>query len=224
MAAAALLALSFVFYGYWDWRFVPLLAGSILVNWPSRAFSAASACVPDPGRDRRQPRGPRRVQIRGLLRRPSPTPWPASPARPRFALPLGISFFTFHHVMYLTDLGAGLAPLYGLTRYGLYIAFFPQVLSGPLVRWTEVMHQFEARAFGAGWQERFARGLMLLIFGLAKKVFLGDGLASYANPVFTLAAPASAAHGVQAWQASSPSPSRSISTSPATPTWRSASR
>ena len=90
----------------------------------------------------------------------SPMPWAGSTCpNSRFALPLGISFFTFHHVMYLADLRAGIAPLYGLTRYGLYIAFFPQVLSGPLVRWSEVMHQFEERAFGEGWQERFGRGL-----------------------------------------------------------------
>ena len=57
-------------------------------------------------------------------------------------LPLGISFFTFHHIMYLVDLRRGKAPEYPLDRYALYIAFFPQAIAGPLVRWSEVMHQF----------------------------------------------------------------------------------
>jgi D-alanyl-lipoteichoic acid acyltransferase DltB (MBOAT superfamily) len=40
-------------------------------------------------------------------------------------LPLGISFFTFHHIMYLVDLRRGKAPLYQLDRYALYVSFFP---------------------------------------------------------------------------------------------------
>ena len=46
-------------------------------------------------------------------------------------LPLGISFFTFHHIMYLVDLRRGKAPEYPLDRYALYIAFFPQAIAGP---------------------------------------------------------------------------------------------
>ena len=66
-------------------------------------------------------------------------------------LPLGISFFTFHHIMYLVDLKRGRAPLYALDRYALYIAFFPQAIAGPLARWSEVMHQFGRQSmFRAG--------------------------------------------------------------------------
>ena len=73
-------------------------------------------------------------------------------AAPRFdlALPLGISFFTFHHVMYLTDLRAGRAPRYDLVRYALYIAFFPQVLAGPLVRWRRSCTSSTSARTGAG--------------------------------------------------------------------------
>jgi alginate O-acetyltransferase complex protein AlgI len=52
-------------------------------------------------------------------------------------LPLGISFFTFHHIMYLVDLRRGKAPTFSLDRYALYIAFFPQAIAGPLARWSE---------------------------------------------------------------------------------------
>jgi alginate O-acetyltransferase complex protein AlgI len=197
-----LVVLSIAFYGYWDWRFVPLLIGSILINWlvsvlfiDKRAeiliglalaanllvlavfkyfnfFADLASLVP------------------GL-----------APPKYEIVLPLGISFFTFHHVMYLVDLRAGRAPRYDLVRYALYIAFFPQVLAGPLVRWSEIMHQLDERPYSRpDGNQRIARGLMLLAVGLAKKVFLGDPLSEYANPVFQAAAEGKAITFLQAWQ------------------------
>jgi len=69
-----------------------------------------------------------------------------------------------------------------------------------LVRWSEVMHQFEMRAFGPGWQEGFGQGLLLLTLGLAKKSVFGDGLAGYANPIFALAAQGTPLTVMQAWE------------------------
>ncbi|MBZ6075421.1 MBOAT family O-acyltransferase [Microvirga puerhi] len=199
----ALLLLSLFFYGYWDWRFAPLLIGSILVNWLiARAFIRS-------GRDVLIPLAIAAnlivlaifkyfnffADVAALI--PGVTP-------PHYdiALPLGISFFTFHHIMYLTDLKAGKAPRFDLVRYGLYIAFFPQVLAGPLVRWSEIMHQFEERPYARpDAAERFARGLMLLVIGLAKKVFFGDQLAEYANPVYQAATAGHAISMGEAWQA-----------------------
>ncbi|MGL5363376.1 MAG: MBOAT family O-acyltransferase [Bosea sp. (in: a-proteobacteria)] len=197
-----LVVLSFAFYGYWDWRFVPLMALSIGLNWwlaevfvrtrqgvlitlaivlniavlalfkYANFFSDLAAFVP------------------GL-----------NPPKFELALPLGISFFTFHHVMYLTDLRRGEAPRFDLVRYALYIAFFPQVLAGPLVRWREIMHQFDERPYlRTDALERVARGLMLLVAGLIKKVLIGDPLAEYANPVFKAAADGQIVTMVEAWQ------------------------
>lgn len=194
--------LSFVFYGYWDWRFLPLLMLSILANWgiarffghwPQRrliwgaiaanllvlgVFKYADFALGLTGGLIGQ-----EFSLLGL------------------ALPLGVSFFTFHHIMYLTDLKAGRAPQFSLLRYTLYIAFFPQVLAGPLVRWTEIMHQFDERPYlRSDAAERFARGLILLSIGLAKKVFIGDPLSAYVNPAYEAAA--KGAVSVQAaWQA-----------------------
>ncbi len=115
-----------------------------------------------------------------------------------------------------------------LVRYALYIAFFPQVLAGPLVRWSEIMHQFDERPYrrpDAGRAFR-ARPDAADLVGLAKKVLLGDPLAEYVNPVFarprrkgTVISDRRSLAGRR-----SASPSRSISTSPAIPTWRSAWR
>jgi D-alanyl-lipoteichoic acid acyltransferase DltB (MBOAT superfamily) len=198
-----LVVLSFLFYGYWDWRFVPLLAASIVVNW------LVAEIFLNTDRKILIPLAITAnllvlaffkyfnffVGLANLL--------PAVHA-PTYdiPLPLGISFFTFHHIMYLTDLKAGRAPRYGLVRYALYIAFFPQVLAGPLVRWSEIMHQFEERPYGRpDAAERFARGLMLLVVGLAKKVFLGDQLAAYVNPIFQRAAEGHVLTVAEAWQA-----------------------
>jgi D-alanyl-lipoteichoic acid acyltransferase DltB (MBOAT superfamily) len=196
-----LLALSFVFYGYWDWRFVPLMAASILVNFMViRIFAARRPAFLIPAAIAANLAFLGVFKYAGFFAALANAAGGLDLPEPHFALPLGISFFTFHHIMYLTDLRAKKAPLYDLTRYGLYIAFFPQVLSGPLVRWSEVMHQFEMRAFGAGWQERFGRGMALVVLGLAKKTVFGDGLASYANPIFTLAAQGAPLTVMQAWE------------------------
>ncbi|MGO4523632.1 MBOAT family protein [Microvirga sp. 2MCAF35] len=198
-----LLVLSFVFYGYWDWRFAPLLAASILVNWlVAQAFLRTRqgvliilALIAN-------------LLVLGIFKYfnffADLTNLLSTFTIPKWdiALPLGISFFTFHHVMYLVDLKAGRAPRFGLVRYGLYIAFFPQVLAGPLVRWSEIMHQFDERPYKRpDAAERFGRGFMLLILGLAKKVFVSDPLAEYVNPVFAKAATGAAIPTIDAWQA-----------------------
>src|SRR3954451_2128778 len=119
----ALAVLSFLFYGYWDWRFIPLLAASILVNWLiAEAFGKTRAAILIP------------LALAGNLLvlavfkyfnffadLANLIPGLHAP-RLEIALPLGISFFTFHHVMYLVDLRAGRAPLSGLVRSALSIA------------------------------------------------------------------------------------------------------
>lgn len=200
---SVLVVLSLAFYGYWDWRFVPLLALSIGLNWlvaeafqKSRAGGLITGVIVA------------NLAVLALFKYLNffadlAGMIPGLPAvKFDLALPLGISFFTFHHVMYLTDLRRGQAPRYDLVRYALYIAFFPQVLAGPLVRWREIMHQFDERPYQRpDAVERFGRGLLLLVLGLAKKVLLGDPLADYANPVFAAAAAGHVVTMAEAWQA-----------------------
>lgn len=179
-----LLLLSFVFYGYWDPRFLALLVPSILCNWiAARLYlkfraglivtAAVAANLAVLGA----------FKYSGFLAHNAGALGLALPAV-TVALPLGISFFTFHHIMYLVDLRRGRAPEYSLEKYALYICFFPQVLSGPLVRWSEVMDQFGRAAFAKGWEQRCAAGIALIVLGLAQKCFLGDPLAAIVNPVF----------------------------------------
>ncbi|MGI6246128.1 MAG: MBOAT family O-acyltransferase [Pseudochelatococcus sp.] len=197
-----LAVLSFAFYAWWDWRFLPLLMASIVVNWAiARAFGhwTRSALIYSAIAVNLLVLGIFKYADFALGLAGDITGATFTPLA--LALPLGISFFTFHHIMYLTDLKAGRAPQFGLVRYTLYIAFFPQVLAGPLVRWTEIMHQFDERPYlRSDAVERFARGLLLLTVGLAKKVFIGDPLSLYVNPAYEAAANGAVSVSA-AWQA-----------------------
>lgn len=103
-------------------------------------------------------------------------------------LPLGISFFTFHHIMYLVDLKRGRAPIYALDRYALYIAFFPQAIAGPLARWSEVMNQFGRAVYAPGWQRQFCIATCFVAVGLFEKVVIADSLAHLLDPIYAQAA------------------------------------
>ena len=183
-----LILLSLIFYGYWDVRFVPLLLVSILGNWLAARYYARTrngavitlaivANLVALGWFKYFNFFAENVEL--LLGLPT--------AHAQVALPLGISFFTFHHIMYLVDLRGGQAPVYSLDRYALYICFFPQAISGPLARWSEVVHQFGRRAFGPGWERRCAVGATFVVLGLAQKTLLADPLGTAIDPIYAQA-------------------------------------
>jgi alginate O-acetyltransferase complex protein AlgI len=180
-----LILLSLIFYGYWDVRFVPLLASSILLNWCAAGAYAATRrsaiLTATIGLD---------LAILALfkyfnffaenLHMLLGVPL----IRVQWALPLGISFFTFHHIMYLVDLRRGRAPIYSLDKYALYICFFPQAIAGPIARWSEVIDQFGKRVFEPGWQRRCALGVTFIVIGLVQKTMLGDPLGRILDPIY----------------------------------------
>jgi D-alanyl-lipoteichoic acid acyltransferase DltB (MBOAT superfamily) len=196
-----LVLLSLVFYAYGNPPFILLLVLSILINWLAALAYArtkmrlivTAAIVTN-------------LAVLALFKyanflaynfglvlgRPMPTL--------DIALPLGISFFTFHHIMYLVDLRKGKAPTYSLGRYALYIAFFPQALAGPLVRWSEVMQQFGRQVYVPGWQREFCLGICFIAMGLFEKVFLGDRLGRIIDPIYAQAAVGPVTNG-DAWLA-----------------------
>jgi alginate O-acetyltransferase complex protein AlgI len=199
-----LLLLSLIFYSYWDYRFLPLILLSIVINW-----SLAKAFV----RTHRSSLVAFAITINiavlGIFKYTGfaisilapVVELPASPLAD-LALPLGISFFTFHHVMYLTDLSAGKAPQFPFVKYGLYIAFFPQVLAGPLVRWSEIMHQLDERPYQrADAVDRLAQGIFLLSIGLGKKLLISDPLSKVADPIFFATTRVVHPSFLDAWQA-----------------------
>ena len=100
-------------------------------------------------------------------------------------LPLGISFFTFQQIAFLIDASRGQYNDRNIIRYGLFIAFFPQLIAGPIVHHAEMMPQFEGKAQKQqDIFENLSVGLTMLIIGLFKKVIIADQLAPIASPVF----------------------------------------
>lgn len=97
-------------------------------------------------------------------------------------IPLGISFITFHAISYLIDVFGGKAPgQKNPFQLGLYLAFFPKVLSGPIQRYADAVPQLGLRQVTLA---DFSPGVERFIVGLGKKLLLANGLAEIADPIF----------------------------------------
>lgn len=180
-----LLIASFGFYAYWDYRLLPLLICSILINWAlaylfhKRHHSSliTSGVIIN-------------LSLIALFKYAdflgSSMFWALD--RPYTALdillPLGISFFTFQQTSYLLDLRKGKIRPYGLREYALYVAFFPQLIAGPIVRHNELIDQFHLDPKRTGFDFRIASALVFLTIGMVKKVILSDSAAATSDPLF----------------------------------------
>lgn len=97
------------------------------------------------------------------------------------ALPVAISFFTFIQIAYLVDVYRGAARQKGFWDYTLFVSFFPYLLSGPIVRHREVADQYDDPKLKALDYRNIASGIFLFSIGLFKKVVIADTLAKWAN-------------------------------------------
>ena len=96
-------------------------------------------------------------------------------------LPLGISFFTFQQVSYVVDAYRGEVSRYNFLQYASFVAYFPQLIAGPIVTHDELIPQFmdlDKKRFN--W-DHFARGLFMFVLGLGKKVLIADVFGVAAN-------------------------------------------
>ncbi len=89
-------------------------------------------------------------------------------------LPLGISFFTFQQLSFVIDTYRGEVGDYDFITYACYVAFFPQLVAGPIVSHDEFIPQFKEAANRHINYENLTRGLYLFILGLSKKVLIAD--------------------------------------------------
>ena len=102
------------------------------------------------------------------------------------ALPIGISFFTFQAISYIIDVYRGKVQVQKNPFYlGLYISFFPQLIAGPIVRYSDINEAIIYR--NESW-DKFNLGVKRFIFGLAKKVILSNNMALIADRAFADAA------------------------------------
>ena len=103
-------------------------------------------------------------------------------------LPLAISFFTFQKIAYLVDSARGVVSGTGPIEFSLFASFFPQLLAGPIVHYSEIIPQLRAPTFSRLMTRNLVIGLVIFAIGLAKKTIIADTLASYADPMYRHAA------------------------------------
>ena len=204
LASAWLAAASLLFYGWWDPRFVPLLCGSIAVNYLiGSALSRSEALTP------------RKVWLGlglgfnllllayykyfGFFTAQLDALSGLDIAIPEIVLPLGISFFTFTQIAFLVDVYRGEAREYRPVHYVLFVTFFPHLIAGPILHHKEMMPQFAKDAAHRFRALNLAVGSTAFAIGLVKKVVFADSIAPFATHVFK-AADAGAVPGfVEAW-------------------------
>jgi alginate O-acetyltransferase complex protein AlgI len=163
---AILVAASYVYYATWDPRYLLLLAG----------FTAVSFWIG--GSVRKGARYP--LMVAGVAACVAALAAAKLWMQP---LPVGVSFYALQAIAYIVDCYRGdLAQRADLLRYTLYMSFFPRLPAGPIVRAGDFLPQLATRPrFNSAdaWE-----ALVLIVFGLFKKLVIADNLALVVDPVF----------------------------------------
>jgi D-alanyl-lipoteichoic acid acyltransferase DltB (MBOAT superfamily) len=182
---------SFFFYGWWDWRFLFLIAGSglidylsglAIVKWPDRKrfFLILSILgnVGSLGLFKYLDFAIGNVNfISDFLGMPATVPMA------NLLLPVGISFYTFQSMSYTIDIYRGrLEPTKNILHFFAYLSMFPQLMAGPIVRAADLLPQL-AKYHKTTESERW-EGMKLITIGFFKKVVVADTVAVAVNAAF----------------------------------------
>ena len=101
---------------------------------------------------------------------------------PQIALPLGISFYTFQAMSYVVDVyKRDTKPSKSLVDFGCYVAMFPQLVAGPIIRYVDIVRQIETRVVDI---DRIASGFRRFLCGLSKKVLIANSVGPLADSVW----------------------------------------
>ena len=197
-ALAVLIAASFAFYASWNPLYLGLLLCSIAMNYAIGTRLGAQAA-------RRKTWLVVGIALNLLiLGYFKYTHFLLSVIAPQtrieaIILPLGVSFFTFQQIMFLTDIYKAGQGGFGLKYYAASVSFFPHLIAGPIVPYRELMPQFASAADTRVPWEQIAPGVMLLALGLCKKVLFADPLSEPVARVFGAAARGEALSMADAW-------------------------
>lgn len=191
---------SFVFYGWWNPIYVPLLLGSILFNYlvggyllrrPSRTVLTVGIAA--------------NVLLlvyykyTGFLVGVSDQVFGLGWQIPNIVLPLAISFFTFQQIAYLVDAYSGAVVEHDFFNYCLFITFFPHLIAGPITHHREMLPQFSNPNTFRPTFENLALGSTLFLAGLFKKIVIADTMGTYARAIFAAAATGEPASFLGTW-------------------------
>jgi D-alanyl-lipoteichoic acid acyltransferase DltB (MBOAT superfamily) len=184
---------SYVFYAWWDWRFLSLVIISTLVDYivglglshekgknKRKALLAASIII--------------NIGILGFFKYYnfflenfiaafSFLGFQISANSLSIILPVGISFYTFQTLSYSIDVyRQKIEPTRDLLAFSAFVSFFPQLVAGPIERAVNLLPQFKsARFFDYG---KAVDGMRQILWGLFKKIVIADGSAEFANMIF----------------------------------------
>lgn len=193
-----LVLVSLFFYAYWDFRYLPLMLGSIFFNYligTRLARSSEKDYIDFLGLRTKR----RFVLFFGIA---SNVAFLGYYKYTDFlilnfnlffgsqfntygiALPLAISFFTFTQIVYLVDSYRGETARYDLLNYALFVTFFPHLIAGPIVHHHDIMPQFFSRWTWAIRYKNIMRGIFIFSVGLFKKVVIADTFSVWANAGF----------------------------------------
>lgn len=189
-----LLSASYFFYGWWDWRFLLLMAGSTMIDY---LIAKKIPGLSNPAQRRAMLILSLAINFSflgffkyfnffvqsfaALLSTVGFHNVPSSLLR--VLLPPGISFYTFQEVAYIVDVYKGkLQPSDSLIDYALFISLFPHLIAGPIQRPNHLLPQVQ-RERTLDW-DKFFDGLMLILFGLFQKCVIADNCALIANSAF----------------------------------------
>jgi len=199
---AILVGASYLFYGWWDWRFCFLLLAVSLVDY------VAGAAL-----DRHRGHGRRRLILIAALSTHlavlgffkyfdffvdslalalSLAGWDIPTSRFAVILPVGISFYTFQTMSYTLDIYRGqYHRRRSLLDYLAFVSFFPQLVAGPIERACQLLPQYGAtRTFDPA---EAREGCRFILWGFAKKMLLADNLALLVDQAYAVPAAASSA-------------------------------
>ena len=191
---------SYVFYGWWDWRFLLLIAFTSLCSWASGLLIEKYADVPKSHNILRDSRFYLWANILlnlGILGFFKYFNFFVQSFVDAFAafgialqattlhiiLPVGISFYTFQALSYSIDVyRKQLAPTRDAVAFLAYVSFFPQLVAGPIERATNLLPQFQRpRTFDYA---QAVDGCRQMLWGFFKKIVIADNCAVYVNQVF----------------------------------------
>ncbi len=192
-----LLCASYVFYGSWDVRFLLLLGYSTISDFVLSHAIQRAAEAGDEGRKKLWLRVSlvTSLGILGFFKYFGFFAGEAQFALARVGiaadlptlnvvLPVGISFYTFQSISYAVDVYRGqMRPASSLLDFAAFIAFFPQLVAGPIERATHLLPQFQSPRTVT--LRNFRDGLWLMLIGYARKVVIADTAAHFAEPYFT---------------------------------------
>ena len=193
MRLTLLVVASYLFYGWWNWHFTALLSFSTLLDWgvghaieraPNQRRKFAFLMVSLVGN-------------LGLLAYFKYTGFLATAVNdllnvfrfgtlvsvPQIILPVGISFYTFQTMTYSIDLYRGqVRTAKSLLHFAAYVSMFPQLIAGPIVRYSDVEVQLRDLPTRPDW-DQVANGIWYFVIGMSQKVLVADTIARTVTPL-----------------------------------------